>query len=168
VAIRTGGSWRALLAPAIAPCGAILYLGYSWLHTGEPLAFFHVQSRGWNNRIDLGGANIRAALRHVGEARLTFFVAVLAIVVGGLAVGFWLLVRWRVPGFVIAYVSVVMGLPILSTNPVSSPRFLLAALPLLIPLASRISPRTFPTVAAISGVLMGTLFFVTGLGTMPP
>ena len=168
VAIRTGGSWRALLAPAMAPCGTLLYLGYSWLHTGEPLAFFHVQSRGWNNRIDLGGANIRAALRHLGEARLTFFVAVLAIVVGGLAIGFWLLVRWRVPGFVIAYVSVVMGLPILSTNPVSSPRFLLAAFPLLIPLAARIPPRTFLPVAAASGVLMGTLFFVTGLGTLPP
>ena len=167
-AIRIGGSWRALLAPAIAPWGTLLYLAYSWLHTGEALAYFQVQSRGWGNRIDMGGANIRAALRHLGEARLTFFVAVLAVVVGGLGVGFWLLLRWRVPGFVVAYVAVVMGLPILATNPVSIPRFLLAAFPLLIPLASRISPRSFPTVAAASGVLMGTLFFMAGLGTMPP
>lgn len=167
-AIRAGKSWRALVAPAIAPVGTLLYLGYSWLHTGEALAFFHVQSRGWGNRIDLGGANIRAALSHIGEGRLTFFVAMLVIVVGPLGVGFWLLLRWRVPGFVVAYVSVVMALPILATNPVSIPRFLLAAFPLLIPLASRISPRTFVPVAAASGVLMGTLFFVTGLGTTPP
>jgi hypothetical protein len=167
-AIRTGGPWRALLGPAIAPWGTLVYLAYSWFHTGEALGFFQVQSRGWGNRIDLGGANIRATLRHLGEARLTFFVAVLALVVGGLGVGFWLLLRWRVPGFVIAYVSVVMGLPILATNPVSIPRFLLAAFPLLIPLAARISPRTFLPVAATSGVLMGTLFVVTGLGTTPP
>jgi hypothetical protein len=168
VAVRTGGSWRALLAPAIAPWGTLLYLGYSWLHTGEGLAFFHVQSRGWGNRIDLGAANIHAALGHLRETRVTFFVAVLAIVVGGLAIGFWLLVRSRVPGFMIAYVSIVMALPILATNPVSSPRFLLAAFPLLIPLAARISPRTFLPVAAVSGALMGTLFFVAGLGAMPP
>ena len=167
-AIRAGRSWRALVAPAIAPVGTLLYLGYSWWHTGQALAFFQVQSRGWGNRIDLGGANVRAVLRHVSEARVTFFVGVLAIIVGGLAVGFWLLVRWRAPGFVVAYVSVVMGLPILATNPVSIPRFLLAAFPLLIPLAARISPRTILPVAATSGVLMGTLFFVTGLGTTPP
>jgi hypothetical protein len=168
VAIRTGGSRRALLAPVIAPWGTLLYLGYSWLHTGECLAFFQVQSRGWGNRIDLGGANVRATLRNLSETRVTFFVAVLAIILGGLAIGFWLLLRSRVPGFVIAYVSIVMALPILATNPVSSPRFFLAAFPLLIPLASRISPRTFLPVAATSGVLMGTLFFVTGLGTTPP
>jgi len=156
------------VAPAIAPVGTLLYLGYSWWHTGQALAFFQVQSRGWGNRIDLGAANVRAVLRHVSEARVTFFVGVLAIIVGGLAVGFWLLVRWRAPGFVVAYVSVVMGLPILATNPVSIPRFLLAAFPLLIPLAARISPRTILPVAATSGVLMGTLFFVTGLGTTPP
>jgi hypothetical protein len=169
VAIRRGGSWRALAAPAIAPWGALLYLAYAWIRTGEAFAFFQVQSRGWGNRLDLGAANIRAVLRHVTEARLTFFVAVLAVVVGGLGVGLWLLVRWHAPGVVVAYVSIVMGLSIFASNPVSIPRFLLAAFPLLIPLAQRLSSRATMAVAAASGVLMGTLFFVTGLSAaLPP
>ena len=146
-----------------------MYLGYIWIHTGEAFAFFHVQSLGWGNRLDLGAANIRAVLRHLSEARLTFFVAVLAVVVGGLGVGLWLLVRWHASGVVVAYVSVVMGLSIFASNPVSIPRFLLAAFPLLIPLAARLSPRAAMGTAAASGVLMGTLFFVNGLSaTLPP
>lgn len=169
VAIRSGASWRALVAPAIAPWGALLYLGYAWIHTGDASAFFHVQSRGWGNHIDLGAANVRAALHHLAEARLTFFVAVLAVVVGGLGVGLWLLVRWHAPGVVVVYVSIVMGLSIFASNPVSIPRFLLAAFPLLIALAGRLSSRATIGIAAASGVLMGTLFFVNGLSTtLPP
>ena len=92
----------------------------------------------------------REVARRFPEARVTFCVGVLAIIVGGLAVGFWLLVRWRAPGFVVAYVSVVMGLPILATNPVSIPRFLLAAFPLLIPLAARIIRACNAYVAMVS------------------
>ena len=47
VSIRNGGSWRALIAPALAPWGALLYLGYTWIHTGDAFAFFEVESRGW-------------------------------------------------------------------------------------------------------------------------
>ena len=135
VAIRGGGSWRALVAPVLAPWGSLPYLGYVWIRTGDALAFFEVEDRGWGNRVDVGLTNIRAVLRHVGDARLTFFVAILAFIVGGLGVGLWLLVRWRAPGVVVVYVSIVMGLAVLASNPVSIPRFLLAAFPLLIPLA---------------------------------
>ena len=169
VAIRRGGSRRAMAAPAIAPWGALSYLAYVWLHTGDALAFFKVESRGWGNHLDIGAANIRAVLRHFGETRVTFFVAMLAVVVGGLGVGLWLLVRWHAPGVVVVYVSAVVGLSLLGSNPVSIPRFLLAACPLLIPLAGRLSHRATLGIAAASGVLMGTHFFVTGLSpTLPP
>jgi hypothetical protein len=169
VAIRNGGSWRALVAPALAPWGALLYLGYIWIHTGDAVAFFELESRGWGNHLDLGASNIRAALSHLGEMRLTFFVALVAFIVGGMGAGLWLLIRWRAPGVVVAYVSVVVGLSILGSNPVSMPRFLLAAFPLLIPLARRLSYRTTMAVAATSGVLMTTHFFVTGLSRhLPP
>ncbi len=169
VAIRNGGSRRALVAPALAPCGALTYLGYIWIHTGDALAFFEVESRGWGNHLDVGASNIRAALRHLGEMRLTFFVALVAFVVIGMGAGLWLLIRWHAPGVVVAYVSVVIGLSILGSNPVSIPRFLLAAFPLLIPLARRLSYRTTMVIAAMSGALMATHFFVTGLSQhLPP
>jgi hypothetical protein len=128
-----------------------------------------VESRGWGNHLDVGASNIRAALRHLGEMRLTFFVALVAFVVIGMGAGLWLLIRWHAPGVVVAYVSVVIGLSILGSNPVSMPRFLLAAFPLLIPLARRLSYRTTMVIAAMSGALMATHFFVTGLSQhLPP
>lgn len=168
-AIRNGASWRALAAPALAPWGSLLYLGYVWIHTGRVMAFFEVEDRGWGNRFDFGITNVRAVLRHVGSARLTFFVAILAVFVGALGVGLWLLVRWRAPGVIVVYVSVVMGLAVLASNPLSIPRFLLAAFPLLIPLARRLSDRWTVAVAAASGMLMATHFFVTALSpTLAP
>jgi hypothetical protein len=169
VAIRSGGSWRALVAPALAPWGALLYLGYIWIRTGDAFAFFNVESRGWGNHVDIGASNIRAVLRHLGETRLTFFVVIVSIVVGGLGVGLWLLIRWHAPGVVVVYVSVVIGLSILGSNPTSMPRFLLAAFPLLIPIARRLSYRTAMTIAAVSGMLMATHFYVTGSSpALPP
>jgi hypothetical protein len=169
VSIRENGSWRALIAPALAPWGGLLYLGYLWIHTGHPFAFFDVEARGWGNRFDAGVANIRRALGHLAEAHMTFFVAEFAIVVGGIAVGSWLLARWHAPGSMAVYVAVVLGLAMLGSNPVSFPRFLLAAFPALVPLARRISFRTAMAIAAVSAVLMTTHFFVTGLShSLPP
>jgi hypothetical protein len=169
VAIREGGSWRALIAPGLAPWGGLLHLAYLWIHTGEPLAFFHVEARGWGNHFDAGAANIRKAFGHLAEAHLTFFVAELAVLITGVGVGLWLLVHWHAPGSVVAYVAVVLALAFLGSNPVSFPRFLLAAFPLLIPLARRISYRTAMAIAAVSAALMATHFFVTGLSqTFPP
>ena len=93
----------------------------------------------------------------------------LAIVVGGLGVGLWVLIRWHAPGSIVAYVAVVIGLSVLGSNPMSVPRFLLGAFPLLIPIARRLSARAALALAATCGVLMGTLFFVIGLSpTLAP
>ena len=80
VSIRENGSWRALIAPALAPWGGLLYLGYLWIHTGHPFAFFDVEARGWGNRFDAGVANIRRLFGHLAEAHMTFFIAELAVV----------------------------------------------------------------------------------------
>lgn len=166
--IRDGGPRRALIAPLLAPLGSLLFLGYLWLHTGHALAFFEVQDRGWDNRFDLGWSNLRSVIRHVAQGRLTFFVAVVAILAGAVALGLWLLIRWRAPGFIVAYVAVVLGLAVMGSNPSSTPRFLLAAFPVLVPIARALSPRATAAVAGASAVLMATSFFVTGMSTLPP
>lgn len=166
--LRGGGPRRAVVAPLLAPVGSLLFLAYLWIHTGHVLAFFEVQSRGWDNRFDLGWTNLRAVVRHLAEGRLTFFVAMVALVAGAVGLGLWLLIRWRAPGFIVAYVGVVLGLAVMGSNPLSIPRFLLAAFPILIPIARGLSPRATAAVAGASAVLMATLFFVTGAGTLPP
>jgi hypothetical protein len=166
--LRSGGPRSAVLAPLLAPLGSLSFLAYLWIHTGHPLAFFEVQSRGWNNRFDLGWSNLRSMLPHLVERRPTFFVAMVAIVAGAVGVGLWLLIRWRAPGFIVAYVAVVLGLAVTGSNPSSIPRFLLGAFPILIPIARAFSPRATAAVAGASAVLMATLFFVTGMGSLPP
>lgn len=167
--IRRGGPRSALVAPALAPLGGLAFLGYLWAHTGHPLAFFEVQNRGWNNRFDLGIANIQAVVRHLSEGRVTFFVAILAAIAGGVGIGLWLLIRWRAPGAVVAYVVVVLGLALMGSNPLSVPRFLLAAFPILVPIARWLGPRASAVLVGASAIVMATLFFVTGTSqTLPP
>jgi hypothetical protein len=167
--IRRGGPRGALIAPALAPLGCSAFLGYLWAHTGHALAFFDVQSRGWGNRFDLGIANVHAVLRHLAQGRVTFFVAILALIAGGVGIGLWLLIRWRAPGAVVAYVVVVVGLALMGSNPLSVPRFLLAAFPILVPLARWLGPRASAVLVGASGIVMATLFFVTSTSdTLPP
>lgn len=168
-AMRRGGSVRVLVAPLVAPAGCLAFLGYLWAHTGHALAFFEVQSRGWDNRLDLGASNLRAVLRHLSQGRVTFFVALLGLVAGTTALGLWLLIRWRAPGAITAYVVVAAGLALMGSNPLSVPRFLLAAFPILIPVARWLTPRATAVVVGASGTLMATLFFVTGTSdALPP
>jgi hypothetical protein len=166
--IRRGGTPAALIAPGLASLGSLAFLGYLWVHTGHALAFFEVQSRGWGNRFDLGVSNVRSVLQHLVEGRVTFFVAILAVVAGAVALGLWLLIRWRAPAPVVAYVVVVVALAFMGSNPLSVPRFLLAAFPILVPIARWLTPRATAVLVGASAVAMATLFFVTGTSAVLP
>lgn len=56
------------------------------------------------------------------------------------------------------------GIALLSSNTTSLPRYLLAAFPLLIPVARQLSDDVYPMVVA-SATLMATLFWATSLVT---
>ena len=128
-----------------------------------------VEDRGWHNRFDFGAANARAIVRNLSEGRLTFFIAILGVVVLGTTVGIWLLVRWRPPAVIVTYVVCVVALAFLVSRPTSVPRFLLLAFPLLIAVARELPERAVAPVAGASGALMVALFFVTGLSnTLSP
>jgi hypothetical protein len=53
----------------------------------------------------------------------------------------------------------------LSSNTTSLPRYLLAAFPVLIPVARQLSDEAYPMVVAASATLMATLFWTTSLVT---
>jgi hypothetical protein len=79
----------------------------------------------------------------------------------GLAV--YLLVRWPLPAPVLVYVAGTAGIALLSSNITSLPRYLLAAFPVLIPVARQLSDDTYPIVLAATATLMATLFWTTSL-----
>ena len=57
------------------------------------------------------------------------------------------------------------GIALLSGNTTSLPRYLLAAFPVLIPMARQLSDDVYPMVVAVSATLMATLFWTTSLVT---
>ena len=169
IAVVRDHDWGSLVAPVLAPLGVLSYFLYLRTHTGSFFAFVQVEDRGWHNRFDFGAANARAIARNLSEGRLTFFIAILGVVVLGAAVGIWLLVRWRPPAVIVTYVLCVVVLAFLVSRPTSVPRFLLLAFPLLIAVARELPERAVAPVAGASGALMVALFFVTGLSdTLSP
>jgi Gpi18-like mannosyltransferase len=157
--------WSALVAPVLAPLGALVYLAYLRLHTGDLFAFTDVESRGWGRRFDLGASNARAVWTHVHQMHVTFFVVILAMMVIGTAFGALLLIRWRPPAVVVVYVVGIVALTVVSTKPTSLPRYFLSAFPVLIPIATRLSHRAYLATVGGSAALLAVLFVVTSLST---
>ena len=168
-AIRRERAWRSLVAPALAPIGLVVYVAYLRVHTGSATAFMKVANLGWGRRFDLGAWNVTHALGYAREGRTVFLVAVIAVMLVGVAVGMWLLLRWRPPAAITVYVVGVVALTVLTSHPVSLPRYVMSAFPLLIPAADRLRGRAYGLIVVGSMVLMALLFAVTSVSTrLPP
>ena len=87
----------------------------------------------------------------------------LAVTAAAVVLAVYLLVRWPLPAPVLVYVAGTAGIALLSSNITSLPRYLLAAFPVLIPVARQLSDDTYPIVVAATATLMATLFWTTSL-----
>lgn len=164
-AIRRHGSWRPIIAPLLAPTGALAFVWYLYLRTGDPLAYVHTQKRGWDQGFDFGISNVESAIAIVASRRAEFYVLVIGACLIGIAVALYFLVRSRLPAPLLLYVIGIIGIALLSSNTTSVPRFLLAAFPVLIPIARQLSDEAYPVVVACSAAFMATLFWVTSQAT---
>jgi xanthosine utilization system XapX-like protein len=162
-AIRRHGSWWPAIAPLLAPTGTLAFLGYLYLRTGDPLAYIHTQRRGWDQGFDFGVSNVRGALAIVASRQVGFYVLMMVACLIGIGVALYLLARWRLPAPLLIYVVGIIGIALMSSNPTSLPRFLLAAFPVLIPIGRHLPDEAYPMVVACSAALMASLFWVTGL-----
>jgi hypothetical protein len=162
-AIRHHGSWRPAVAPLLAPTGMLAFFGYLRLHTGDWLAYVHATRRGWDQGFDFGISNVRSVLVVVAERQVGMYVLMLAACVVAVVAALYLLVRWPLPAPLLIYVAGTAGIALLSSNTTSLPRYLLAAFPVLIPVARQLSDDAYPIVVAASATLMATLFWTTSL-----
>ncbi|HET7517458.1 MAG TPA: hypothetical protein VFN05_07155, partial [Actinomycetes bacterium] len=162
-AIRRDGSWRAVIAPLLAPAGTLAFFAYLQAHTGDWLAYAHATQRGWGQGSDLGASTLRSLQLVFSQRQFGLYIVMLAVTAAAVVVAVYLLVRWPLPAPVLIYVVGTAGIALLSSNITSLPRYLLAAFPVLIPVARQLSDDTYPTVVAASATLMATLFWTTGL-----
>lgn len=165
VAIARDRQWKALSAPVLAGSGIAAFFGYLWVHSGDPLAWLRSEREMWHDQIDLGRPLVSRAVGAVTHlpslkpAGLNDLIGTLglALAVVGLV---WV---WRSawPLAVKAYTIAAIVLPLTSHAVGPRPRMLLAAFPLAIAGAERLSPRAYRAVLGVSAVLLVGLTYAT-------
>ena len=161
IAIQQRREWKALLAPAIAPLGMLLYLGWLWAATNSADVWFRVQREGWGERIDFGASTLRditdwyARLpANLDFLQIPFIVHLRAVGLIFVAVAVVLMLRWRPPAPVWTYAAAVMALSLLSQTLGARPRFIFTAFPLVVALAWSARGASYSAVLAGSAVLL--------------
>ena len=161
--------WRALVAAALAPVGAVAFLAFLWWHTGEPGIYFRVQADGWGEAIDFGQRNLsvawaflRAPLSHPNR----LVIGLSLLLVAGCVV---LLLKARLPGVLNAYAFTSLAL-VLTSHINARPRFVFVAFPLVVALAKWARRSAFTVVAAnfAAYTVMLTVFYGLQRGSYYP
>jgi hypothetical protein len=163
-AVLRDRDWRALVAPALAPLGALAYLAYVWRHTGEPGAWFRVEREGWGQYFDFGAGTLRRAV-HLLEGGRAYddLLSTLGVVVVLVLAG--LMLRWRPPAALSAYTAVVVLLALGSSDLGPQPRFVLTAFPLLVAAARWVRGTAFAALLGACGAGM-VAYAVVSIGAL--
>jgi Gpi18-like mannosyltransferase len=167
-AVRRRREWRAIAAPLLAPIGGLAYMAYLDAHTGTPTAFITAEDVGWGRRLDFGAWSLSHVFAYGRQGRTLFLVVIIALMLIGAMIGLWLMIRWRPPSVIVLYVVGVVALAALFSHPVSLPRYLMSAFPVLIPIADRLSERSYRFAVLGSAALLAVLFTVTSLSPRFP
>jgi hypothetical protein len=160
VAVHRRRDWRALVAPLLAPLGALSFFAYLRWHTGQSGVWFRVQREGWRQTFDFG-ANTAKLLGNfvfdpLGDGRRLESVVLLGFVLAAVAV--FVARRW--PGPVVVYTLVVVGLSVATTIDVVRPRAILTAFPLFLALGLEARrPAWVGTLATFAGGLVLLIAF---------
>lgn len=168
VAVRSRRAWRSLVAPALAPVGIIGFFGYLWARTGEATAWFSAQRAGWEERVV--PLAIADDLRQL--ARDPFADANNTVVVAGAlvaVVALVLLLRSGLPGEVVAFAVLLLGLAFVSETLGPRPRFILTAFPVFYAAALHLRGAAFSSVLGMAACTLGafTVLSVTTLLVTP-
>ena len=168
MAIRERREWWSLVAVALAPLGAVAYFGYLWHRTGSLLAWFHVESRGWGERVDFGVKTVdrlHTAFVHpwVNPNNVATSAGLIFVL---LAIPF--LLRARLPAVLVIFTAGIILLGVWSRTLGLRPRFVLTAFPLFIALGMRLRPTVQQLVLAGSAGMLALMMVLVAHGLIVP
>lgn len=170
---RDRAARRSLLAPLLAPAGAIAFGSYLWVAVGSPFATFTAQHYGWGERTDpLALLRQAQALAYeLSPSRFSVHQVNLNLVAGLagavlLAIGILLLLHreHRIPASGLVWTLGVAFLAVTSEYTPPNPRLLITAFPAVVVVARRLQARTFSLVVALSCVLLIVMSAITFVG----
>jgi hypothetical protein len=163
-AIRRHSDWRSVVAPALAPLGAVVFHGFLWWRTGRMDAWQLIQRNGWDERVDLGVHNAQRLGELIRWSEPDPGTVLLGAGVLVVAVGAWALWRWRPPGALSIYAAGVIGFAMIARTLGPRPRFVLTALPLVWALAVWLRGERFRAVlvASSGGLAITAVLYIVG------
>jgi hypothetical protein len=172
IAIRRHREWWALLAPAMAPLGFVIFMLLLDRHTGERNMWFRVQREAWDEGTSFGSTAIRRTASAFAHPLSSPTDLITAATVIAMVVLLYMLWRQRPPWPAIAYVAGVLGLMLVPSTVTARPRFLFTAFPLLISAAAWFEYEDHRgwwtwAVAACSAGLVGLTALYGVLGAIP-
>jgi hypothetical protein len=162
VEVRRSRDLRPLAAILIAPTGLVGFVAFVGHRTGQADAWFDVQRRGWGQHIDWGRHTVDVLWGLLHHPFLNFMDLVNGVTAVVALVGLALLVRVRVPLAWKIYAFGVIGLALMSENLLSTPRFTLTAVPVLVAYVVHLTPEGRTRLTACCAVMLGFLTFIIG------
>jgi hypothetical protein len=164
------GERRAVVAPLLAPLGAVAFWAFLWARTGSPRAWTVAQDRGWDQHMDFGTHAVNTIGRVVTHPFRSPTSVIQLLTILTLAAGLVTLAWWarRAPRETavpwVAY-TVVMLVVMLASNQVGfRPRAVLLLLPVFVAAAVRL-PRPAAAATAAGFAVVQALLVVLYLGT---
>lgn len=161
--VRRDRTWRPLIAPALAPTGAVAFMAFLWLRTGDPLAYSHAQAA-WEVRPNFGRVMFQFVLDFLSAplAKPVVTIAVCSLIFAGVSVV--LLIRRQWPPLLSVYAISLLLFSVISRSDGLRPRDVLTAIPLLIAVAAGVSDRSFRRIATASACLLMASMVFHGIG----
>jgi hypothetical protein len=159
-AILRDRTWRALVAPVLAPLGFIAYMVYLWIHTGQLNAWRLTERGGWASYPSLAypvhivTTFFADPLRPTMTGQLLFVGTVIVVVAAVVAI------RQHQPAPVLLYGLLAAAIAAVSAPVGLRPRFIMLAFPLIIAVATRLRGRPYAWVVALSLVGLVTMTYL--------
>jgi hypothetical protein len=160
-AVRQRREWRSLVSVIMAPAGIVAFFVFLWVRTGNPLAWFVVERRGWGEGFDLGLASVHRVHMTVDDfghdlGALTVTLSIVFILLCAPYV-----LRARLPVELLIFTAGILALAVGSRALGPRPRFVLTAFPLFIVLGDRLPDSVYRVGLAVSAGLLPILLLFT-------
>ena len=164
---------RSLLAPLLAPIGAVAYAGFLWAWTGTPFATYITQHSGWSEKTDplallhlIEALVSRIDLNHFNHPTINLN---LVVGVGGAVVliaGLVMLLSnpRQISPEALTWTLGIGFLALTSEYVWPNPRLLITAFPAILVFAQRLRGRSYVALVALNVILLAGLSALTYVG----